>query len=154
MGHMDVISIISDGFNIYFPILIVLLCICTYFSLGSRLLSLLGFQQFIGDDDMTSELVDEGKELVKRGGFVWVFFLGAGKVWGAECVCVCMCVCACVCVCACACVHVCVCVSMCVCACVCVHVCMCPYACVHACAGTHRCVCMHVCVHARMCVCV
>ncbi|XP_076441318.1 G-protein coupled receptor-associated protein LMBRD2-like [Babylonia areolata] len=66
MGHMDVISIISDGFNIYFPILIVLLCICTYFSLGSRLLSLLGFQQFIGDDDMTSELVDEGRELVKR----------------------------------------------------------------------------------------
>ncbi|KAK6188702.1 hypothetical protein SNE40_004829 [Patella caerulea] len=66
MGHMDVISIISDGFNIYFPILIVLLCICTYFSLGSRCLSFLGFQQFIGDDDMTQELMDEGKELVKR----------------------------------------------------------------------------------------
>ncbi|PVD23083.1 hypothetical protein C0Q70_16345 [Pomacea canaliculata] len=66
MGHMDVISIISDGFNIYFPILIVLLCICTYFSLGSRVLSLLGFQQFIGDDDMTTELVDEGRELVRR----------------------------------------------------------------------------------------
>ena len=96
MGHMDVISIISDGFNIYFPILIVLLCICTYFSLGSRLLSLLGFQQFIGDDDMTSELVDEGKELVKRGGFVWVFLLQLGKVWGPNdemCVCVCVCVC-------------------------------------------------------------
>lgn len=66
MGHMDVISIISDGFNIYFPILIVLLCICTYFSLGSRILTMFGFQQFIGDDDMTSEFVDEGKELVKR----------------------------------------------------------------------------------------
>ncbi|KAK7508228.1 hypothetical protein BaRGS_00000467 [Batillaria attramentaria] len=66
MGHMDVISIISDGFNIYFPILIVLLCICTYFSLGSRILSMFGFQQFIGDDDMTSEFVDEGRELVKR----------------------------------------------------------------------------------------
>lgn len=66
MGHMDVISIISNGFNIYFPILIVLLCICTYFSLGSRVLSALGFQQFIGDDDMTQELIDEGKELVAR----------------------------------------------------------------------------------------
>ncbi|ESO94505.1 hypothetical protein LOTGIDRAFT_189226 [Lottia gigantea] len=66
MGHMDVISIISDGFNIYFPILIVLLCICTYFSLGSRCLSFLGFQQFIGDDEMTQELMDEGRELVKR----------------------------------------------------------------------------------------
>ena len=64
---MDVISFIANGFNVYFPILIVLLCICTYFSLGSRVLSALGFQQFIGDDDMTQELIDEGKELVARG---------------------------------------------------------------------------------------
>eukprot|EP00106_Octopus_bimaculoides_P018897 XP_014786339.1 PREDICTED: LMBR1 domain-containing protein 2-like [Octopus bimaculoides] len=66
MGHMDVIAIVSDGFNIYFPIAIVLLCICTYFSLGSRILHFLGFQQFVGDDDMTQELIDEGKELVRR----------------------------------------------------------------------------------------
>ncbi|XP_052775817.1 G-protein coupled receptor-associated protein LMBRD2-like isoform X2 [Mya arenaria] len=66
MGHMDVIPIISDGFNIYFPIMIVLLCICTYFSLGSRILHFLGINQFIGDDDLTQELVDEGKEIVKR----------------------------------------------------------------------------------------
>lgn len=66
MGHMDVVSIISDGFNIYFPIMIVLLCICTYFNLGTRILHLLGINQFIGDDDLTQELVDEGKEIVKR----------------------------------------------------------------------------------------
>ena len=67
MGHMDVISFISDGFNIYFPLVILLLCVATYFRLGARVLHFLGFQQFIGDDDMTGELVDEGKELVKRG---------------------------------------------------------------------------------------
>ena len=67
MGHMDVISFISDGFNIYFPIAILLLCTATYFRLGSRILHFLGFEQFIGDDDMTQELTDEGKELVKRG---------------------------------------------------------------------------------------
>ena len=67
MGHMDVIPFISNGFNIYFPILILLLCAATYFRLGSRVLTFLGFQQFIGDDDMTQELTDEGKELVKRG---------------------------------------------------------------------------------------
>jgi len=67
MGHMDVISIVSDGFNIYFPIAVVLLCICTYFSLGSRILHFLGFQQFIGDDDMTQEFVDEGKSIISRG---------------------------------------------------------------------------------------
>lgn len=63
---MDVIPIISDGFNIYFPIMIVLLCIGTYFSLGSRLLHFLGINQFIGDDDLTQELVDEGREIVNR----------------------------------------------------------------------------------------
>lgn len=67
MGHMDVIAIISDGFNIYFPMLMLAFCLATYFSLGSRALSVLGFQQFVGDDELTGELVDEGRELIKRG---------------------------------------------------------------------------------------
>ncbi|KAK9512147.1 hypothetical protein O3M35_000633 [Rhynocoris fuscipes] len=66
MGHMDVVSIISDGFNIYFPMLVLAFCLATYFSLGSRLLSLVGFQQFLDDDELTSELVEEGRELVNR----------------------------------------------------------------------------------------
>lgn len=66
MGHMDVISIISDGFNIYFPMAILAFCLATYFSLGSRLLSMLGFQQFLGDDELTTDLVEEGRELIKR----------------------------------------------------------------------------------------
>ena len=67
MGHMDVIKFISSGFNIYFPIAIVLLCIATLFNLCTRALHCLGIQQFIGDDELTSELCDEGKNLVARG---------------------------------------------------------------------------------------
>lgn len=67
MGHMDVISIVSDGFNVYFPMAMLALCLATYFSVGSRLLSLLGFQQFVGDDEVTADLVEEGRELIKRG---------------------------------------------------------------------------------------
>ncbi|XP_073951087.1 LMBR1 domain-containing protein 2 homolog isoform X2 [Choristoneura fumiferana] len=66
MGHMDVLGIVAEGFNIYFPMLVVLLCVATYLSLGSRLLSLCGFQQFVGDDELTTDLVDEGREIVKR----------------------------------------------------------------------------------------
>lgn len=66
MGHMDVISIISDGFNIYFPMAIFLLCLATYFNCGSRILHMLGFEQFLGDDEMTSDLIEEGRELIKR----------------------------------------------------------------------------------------
>ncbi|XP_031825371.1 LMBR1 domain-containing protein 2 homolog [Nomia melanderi] len=66
MGHMDVISIISDGFNVYFPMAILAFCLATYFSIGSRLLSMLGFQQFLDDDEFTTDLVEEGRELIKR----------------------------------------------------------------------------------------
>lgn len=66
MGHMDVIGIISDGFNVYFPMAILVFCLATYFSIGSRLLSMLGFHQFVGDDEMTTDLIEEGRELIKR----------------------------------------------------------------------------------------
>ena len=66
MGHMDVVSIVQDGFNIYFPILLLVLTLATYFSLGSRLLSFLGFQQFLEQEEMTGEFVEEGRELIKR----------------------------------------------------------------------------------------
>ncbi|XP_051906605.1 G-protein coupled receptor-associated protein LMBRD2B [Hippocampus zosterae] len=66
MGSMRVLSFVADGFYIYYPMLIVILCIATYFSLGTHLLNLLGFQQFMGDSELTSDLVDEGKELIRR----------------------------------------------------------------------------------------
>ncbi|KAJ3604917.1 hypothetical protein NHX12_026968 [Muraenolepis orangiensis] len=66
MGSMKVLSFIANGFYIYYPMLIVILCIATYFSLGTRCLNLLGFQQFIGENELTSDLIDEGKELIRR----------------------------------------------------------------------------------------
>lgn len=42
-----------------------------FLSLGTRCLNLLGFQQFMGDSEMTSDLIDEGKELIRRGN--WTF---------------------------------------------------------------------------------
>ena len=67
MGHMDVISIVADYFNLYFPIALLALSASTYFSLGARLLTMLGFQQFLAqENEVTLELVDEGKEHIKR----------------------------------------------------------------------------------------
>ncbi|RZF44375.1 hypothetical protein LSTR_LSTR007950 [Laodelphax striatellus] len=66
MGHMDVVSIISDGFNIYFPMAILAFCFTTYFNIGSRVLSFIGFQQFLDDDEVTTDLIEEGRELVNR----------------------------------------------------------------------------------------
>ena len=74
MGHLELISFISDGFNIYFPILVCVLCAATYFNLGQRCLTVIGFQRFIdAADDMTNDMVDEGREHVNRGNiYVWV----------------------------------------------------------------------------------
>ncbi|KAM7416820.1 hypothetical protein PAMA_018740 [Pampus argenteus] len=66
MGSMHLLSFISDGFYIYYPMLILLLCLATFYNLGSRCLNLVGFHQYITDDDLTSDFVDEGKELIKR----------------------------------------------------------------------------------------
>ncbi|XP_055373829.1 LMBR1 domain-containing protein 2 homolog [Condylostylus longicornis] len=66
MGHMDVVAIISDGFNIYFPMLMLAFCLATWFSLGSRALNALGFQQFMQNEIIVTELVQEGRDLILR----------------------------------------------------------------------------------------
>jgi hypothetical protein len=67
MGHMDLIPIVSNGFNFYFPMLICLLSIGTFFRLGSRCLHACGFRQFFDDDDLSAEYVEDGKALMRRG---------------------------------------------------------------------------------------
>ena len=66
MGHMDLVSFINNGFILYFPILIVFLCLSTLLKWGERLLHFLGFQQFIVDTDLTQELIEDGRNLVRR----------------------------------------------------------------------------------------
>lgn len=66
MGHMDVLEIISDGFNIYFPMVMLAFCLATWYSLGSRALNALGFQQFMLNESISTEFVDEGRNLIDR----------------------------------------------------------------------------------------
>lgn len=66
MGSMRLLSFISDGFYIYYPMLVLLLCFATFYKLGSRCLNLLGFHQYVTDDDLITDLVDEGRELIRR----------------------------------------------------------------------------------------
>uniref|UniRef100_A0A3P8RTG8 LMBR1 domain containing 2a n=1 Tax=Amphiprion percula TaxID=161767 RepID=A0A3P8RTG8_AMPPE len=66
MGSMHLLSFISDGFYIYYPMLVLLLCFATFYNLGSRCLNLLGLYQYIADDELASDLVDEGRELIRR----------------------------------------------------------------------------------------
>lgn len=67
MGHMDLVSFVSKGLNIYYPMTILLVCLCTYFNIGSRILHCFGVQQFLIDEDLVAEYVNEGKDIVRRG---------------------------------------------------------------------------------------
>ena len=69
MGHMDVIPIISSGFNVYFPLCLIVLCVSTYLRLGTRLLHYIGFEQFMHNDadGLSTDLVNDGRQIVQRG---------------------------------------------------------------------------------------
>uniref|UniRef100_A0A914HJB5 Phosphatidylglycerophosphatase and protein-tyrosine phosphatase 1 n=1 Tax=Globodera rostochiensis TaxID=31243 RepID=A0A914HJB5_GLORO len=64
MGHLDIIPLIAKGIDIYLPIVIVILCLTTWFRLGARFLHNLGVDQFLEEDEMTHEMVQSGKSLV------------------------------------------------------------------------------------------
>ncbi|KAM7542477.1 hypothetical protein Aperf_G00000016739 [Anoplocephala perfoliata] len=77
MGHLDVVSFIANGFNVYFPIIVLLLCLVTYFNLGSRLLARLGMPHLLGPSFIDKRLpagepspvedaIDDGRMLLYR----------------------------------------------------------------------------------------
>ena len=74
MGRMNVIPIISNGFNFYFPMLVCLLCLGTYFRFGSRCLHIFGVRQFFDDDHISAEYVEDGKNLMKKGSISFFSF--------------------------------------------------------------------------------
>ncbi len=80
MGHLDVVPFIASGFNVYFPIAVLVLCLFTFFRLGSRILHCLGIPQLLdyspntGDDGkggrgdpLINDTVEDGKMLLQRG---------------------------------------------------------------------------------------
>ena len=68
-GNTDLVPWLTSYFYIYYPALILIVCIATLLSCGSRLASLLGYQKFIGEDDFSADYIDEGKVLMRRGNY-------------------------------------------------------------------------------------
>eukprot|EP01135_Chromosphaera_perkinsii_P010526 Nk52_evm36s2152 gene=Nk52_evmTU36s2152 len=62
MGKIDVVESIV---NVYIPIAILLIALCTYFSLGSRVMACLAMEQFMFDDEVSNEYIMEGQQLIK-----------------------------------------------------------------------------------------
>ncbi|EDV22138.1 uncharacterized protein TRIADDRAFT_29321 [Trichoplax adhaerens] len=73
MGHLKVLSFLASGFYIYYPITVVIFCLATYLKLGTRVLHFLGFQQFFQDDTLSTEFLNEGKQLLRMGNVTLLF---------------------------------------------------------------------------------
>ncbi|CAI8045620.1 G-protein coupled receptor-associated protein LMBRD2 [Geodia barretti] len=65
-GNTSLVPWLTSYFYIYYPALILLVCIATLLSCGTRLASVFGYQKFIGEDDFSADYIDEGKVLMKR----------------------------------------------------------------------------------------
>jgi hypothetical protein len=65
-GNTELIPWLTNYVYYLYPVLIVLICIATVFSIGSRISSLLGYQKFMGEDDFSADYIEEGKALIKR----------------------------------------------------------------------------------------
>jgi hypothetical protein len=58
MGHMDVLPVISKGFIIFFPVVVILLALAAFFRL---------FNRCVYDDSLRQDLLEDGKNVVKLG---------------------------------------------------------------------------------------
>ena len=81
MGHMDLLAFIAKGLNVYYPMIVLVVCICTYFSIGKRILHCFGVEQFLSDDDFSADYVREGKEIARREKRKIERELSSGKSW-------------------------------------------------------------------------
>lgn len=66
MGHLDLLPIVNKGLNVFLPLCISAICLAIYFNVGSHFLHGLGFEIFIEDDELTIDLIQTGRDLVKR----------------------------------------------------------------------------------------
>lgn len=66
MGHLDLIPIVNGGLNIFLPLCMSAICLAIYFDFGTKILHNFGYEQFIENDEMTSDLVQTGRQLVER----------------------------------------------------------------------------------------
>ncbi|KAN0014781.1 hypothetical protein ACTFIU_001099 [Dictyostelium citrinum] len=64
MGTMNVAPFLGTYFYIYFPLLIVIVCLSTLFNVYSRIMNCLNISKFRFDVDFSHEQIDEGKFLI------------------------------------------------------------------------------------------
>jgi hypothetical protein len=74
MGDVEFMPLLGVGFNVYFPIILSVLCLLVLFNVYERILARFHIRVF-RYSDVTEDATDEGKTLIERGALqvgVWV----------------------------------------------------------------------------------
>ena len=58
---------IGNFFSVFFPIILVVLCLFNIFNIYGKVLSFLGLKQFQFTEDFDDEKIEEGKRLIYKG---------------------------------------------------------------------------------------
>eukprot|EP00127_Corallochytrium_limacisporum_P006722 Clim_evm11s234 gene=Clim_evmTU11s234 len=66
LGHLKVVGFIESGFNVYYPMFVLVVAAITYFNLFGRILGCLGGAEFFFGHELSFELVEEGREYLVR----------------------------------------------------------------------------------------
>mmetsp|Transcript_6882 Transcript_6882/g.17357 ORF Transcript_6882/g.17357 Transcript_6882/m.17357 type:complete len:785 (+) Transcript_6882:126-2480(+) len=66
LSSMNIVPVVGNTFNWFFPALLTLLCVSTFFNLGGRVLSLLKIKRFQFTDTFNDTQIEEGRDLLAR----------------------------------------------------------------------------------------
>jgi hypothetical protein len=58
---------IGNSFSVFFPIILVVLCLFNIFNIYGKVLSFVGLRQFQFTEDFDDEKIEEGKKLIYKG---------------------------------------------------------------------------------------
>ncbi|KAJ3340997.1 hypothetical protein HDU93_005861 [Gonapodya sp. JEL0774] len=68
IGKIDLVPLLGNEFNLYFPLVIVVICTVVFFNLHGRLMRMCGGfgELFFDDDEPTEDIVMEGRQLIEQ----------------------------------------------------------------------------------------
>ena len=79
MGSMDIVPFLGEHFYLYFPLLILLVCIANLLNLTTRILQCLRIKRFQFDENFNDSAIEEGAQILQNGTRVMGEVSGRGR---------------------------------------------------------------------------
>lgn len=71
MGDIDIVPIFGKGFTLFFPLILIILCLLILFNIHGKVLNIIGLKQFQFTDNFADDRIEEGKKLLQEGATIF-----------------------------------------------------------------------------------